>query len=116
MAQEDTEAGKFYNDAAIEYIRQTGKIITNTKNFDIIEKLKTFFCKVSDTILKFDDVNDKIKPENIKLIIKNNNEQILKLEYNKGLNIETFYGDFIILILLIRIIRKFFLIVQEKVL
>lgn len=71
MAQEDTEAGNFYNDAAIEYIRQTGKIITNTKNFDIIEKLKTFFCKVSDTILKFDDVNDKIKPENIKLIDEN---------------------------------------------
>lgn len=43
MAQEYTEAGKFYNDVAIEYIRQTGKIITNTKKFDVIEKLITFF-------------------------------------------------------------------------
>lgn len=102
MAQEDTEAGDFYNEAAIEYIRQTGKIITNTKEFDVIEKLKTFFCKVSDSILTFDDINEKINPKNIKLIQnkdknkdKNKNVQKLKLEYNKGINIETFYGDII---------------------
>ena len=46
--------------------------------------------------MAFDNINEKIKPENIKLIEnkgKNNNAQNLKLEYNKGMNIETFYGD-----------------------
>ena len=46
MAQEDTEAGDFYNEAAIEYIRQTVKIISDTKEFDVIETLKSFFLKL----------------------------------------------------------------------
>ena len=46
MAQEDTEAGDFYNESAIEYIRQTVKIISDTKEFDVIETLKSFFLKL----------------------------------------------------------------------
>lgn len=66
MAQEDTESVE-----SSHRIYQTkGKIITNANEFDAIEKLKTFFCKVSVSILKFDDINGKIKPENIKLEIK----------------------------------------------
>lgn len=50
-------------------------------------------------------MNDKIKPENFKLIdSENKNEQILKLEYNKGLLLKLSMEILIILILLLRII------------
>ena len=92
MAQEFTEAGDYYNDSAIDYIRKAGKIVVDAKEFDIIEKLKEYFCKVSETILKFESEKESIKPENIKLL---NDGQLLKLDYKKGIKLETFYGDII---------------------
>ena len=92
MAQEGTEAGDFYNDSAIDYIRKAGKIVVDAKEVDIIEKLKQYFCKVSETILKFENEKESIKPEDIKLV---NDGQLLKLDYKKGIKLETFYGDII---------------------
>ena len=43
MAQEGTEAGNFYNESTVDFIRKTGKIVVNAKPLDIIEKLKTYF-------------------------------------------------------------------------
>ena len=91
MAQDGTEAGDYYNESTIEAIRKTGKIIVNAKPFDIVDKLKTYFSEVSETILKF-ETNEKIKPDDIKLDEKN---QKLKLDYKKELKLETFYGDLI---------------------
>ena len=110
MAQEGTEAGDYYNESSINFIRKTAKIITNAKPFDIIDKLKNYFCKVSETILKFEDrttqikpelinneikaehIKDKIKSENIKLVEGNKK---LQLDYKRKLELETFYGDLI---------------------
>ena len=94
MAQEGTPAGQYYNESAIEYIRNIGKTVLNEKPFDIIEKLKTYFCEISETILKFENSSEKIKPEDIKYI-ENENEEKLVLQYKKELKLETFYGDLI---------------------
>ena len=92
MAQEGTEAGNYYNESTIDAIRKTGKIIVHAKPFDIIEKLKTYFSEVSETILKFENTKDIIKPDDIKLDEK---EQKLKINNKKELKLETFYGDLI---------------------
>ena len=73
MAQEGSEAGNYYNDAAIEFIRRQGEDFRNIKEFDLEDRLRKFFCNVSETILKFDDDNEKIIPENIKFEIDQDN-------------------------------------------
>ena len=35
MAKYGTEAGDYFNDSSIDYIRKTGTIVLNTKEFDI---------------------------------------------------------------------------------
>ena len=92
MAKYGTEAGDYYNDSAIDYIRKTGETVLHSKELDLIERLKEYFCKVSETILKFENPNEKIKPKDIKLINENGIDK-LKLDYKKKIELETFYGD-----------------------
>ena len=92
MAKYGTEAGDYFNDSSIDYIRKTGTIVLNTKEFDIIGKLKDYFCKVSETILKLESPNEKITPDMIKLI-DNEEPEKLVLNYKKKIELETFYGD-----------------------
>ena len=94
MAKYGTEAGDYYNDSAIDYIKKAGDTVFNTEEFDVIKNLKDYFCNVGDTILKLESPDEKIKPENIELI-KDNNRTKLILNYKKKIELETFYGDFI---------------------
>jgi hypothetical protein len=94
MAKYGTEAGDYYNDSAIDYIKKAGDTVFNTEEFDVIKNLKEYFCNVGDTILKLESPDEKIKPENIELI-KDNNRTKLILNYKKKIELETFYGDFI---------------------
>ena len=92
MAKYGTEAGDYYNDSAIDYIKKAGHTVFHAQEFDVIEKLKEYFCKVGDTILKLENPSESIKPENIEL---NDKQSKLILKYNKKIELETFYGDFI---------------------
>lgn len=94
MAKYGTEAGDYYNDAAIDYIKKAGDTVSNIEEFDVIQKLKEYFCDVGDSILKLESPDEKIKPENIELI-DDKKQSKLKLNYNKKIELETFYGDFI---------------------
>lgn len=94
MAKYGTEAGDYYNDSAIDYIKKAGHTILNTEEFDVIAKLKEYFCKVGDTILKLENPSEKIKPENIELINDKVATQLI-LRYDKKIELETFYGDFL---------------------
>ena len=94
MAKYGTEAGDYYNDSAIDYIKKAGHTILNTEEFDVIAKLKEYFCKVGDTILKLEYPSEKIKPENIELINDKVETQLI-LRYDKKIELETFYGDFL---------------------
>jgi len=94
MAKYGTEAGNYYNDSAIDYIKKSGNTVFNTQEFDVIKNLKEYFCNVGDTILKLESPDEKIKPENIELISDNKSSKLI-LKYNKKIDLETFYGDFI---------------------
>ena len=72
-------------------VKKEGNTSFHTGEFDVIENLKKYFCNVGDTILKFDE---KIKPENIELIDDGRQSKLI-LKYNKKIELETFYGDFI---------------------
>ena len=94
MAKYGTEAGDYYNDSAVDYIRKAGHTAYDALEFDVIEKLKEYFCKVGETILKLENPSESIKQENIELI-SNERQSKLVLKYNKKIELETFYGDFI---------------------
>ena len=44
MAREGTEAGNYYNDTTINYLRDNIIAIPKQSNFDVIEKFKKFLC------------------------------------------------------------------------
>lgn len=94
MAQDNSEAGEYYNESAIDYIRKTGNNNLNAKEFDIIDKLKNYFCNVSETIFKFNNPKEKIEEKDIQLI-ETQEGDILKLNYKKELKLDMFYGDII---------------------
>ena len=94
MAKYGTEAGDYYNDSAIDYIKKCGNTVFNTEEFDVINNLKEYFCNVGDTILKLESPDEKIKPEDIQLINDSKQSKLI-LNYKKKIELETFYGDFI---------------------
>jgi len=97
MAQEGSDAGNYYNDAAIEFIKRQGESFRNIKEFDLEDRLRNFFYNISETILKFDDDNERINPEYIKFEIDQDNADKGKivLDYQKNISLEIFCGDII---------------------
>jgi hypothetical protein len=94
MAQDGSEAGNYYNESAIDYIRKTGNNNLNAKEFDIIDKLKKYFCNVSETIFKFNNPKETIEIKDIEFIESQEGDK-LKLNYKKELKLDMFYGDII---------------------
>ena len=93
MSQEGTEAGNYYNESAIEYIKNIYISIKNAKQFNIIEKLKEYFCKFCEKMFKFQNLNDKIKPDDIQLIKNNDDNEKLILNYENDIIIDFFSCD-----------------------
>ena len=52
MAREGTEAGKYYNQSTIDFLKKQIIIETFTKNFDIIESFKKFLSMCSGTYME----------------------------------------------------------------
>ena len=50
MAKYGTEAGDYYNDSAIDYIKKAGHTILNTEEFDVIAKLNSLVKQVLKNI------------------------------------------------------------------
>jgi len=92
MAKYGTEAGDYYNDSAIDYLKKVGHIYSYTENFDVIRNLKEYYCNFADIVLKLENPNDKIIPENIELIDDGRQSKLI-LKYNKKIELETFCGD-----------------------
>ena len=90
IAKYGTQAGDYYNDSAIDYIKKVGNTVFSGESLDIIEKLKDYFCEISTKILKFETPEEKIQRDNIKFV---GNKLIL--DYKKKIELETFYGDFL---------------------
>ena len=87
FANEGSEAGKFYNDFALEFIENSFQFVTNIKSFNVIEKLKERFISLSNIILenknyqlmsKEDFLDDNNILNEKKFRLKNKKEIILK--------------------------------------
>ena len=88
FANEGSEAGKFYNNFALEFIENSFQNVTGIKPFDIIEKLKERFIDLSNILIERNKnyplitIKDFLDNDNIlkekKLRLKNKREIRLK--------------------------------------
>jgi hypothetical protein len=67
MGKEGSEAGNFFNEQTIEYIRYLIKAETRTKLFDVIEEVKQFLSFNSNLYMVKDNKDRPIKLEDIEL-------------------------------------------------
>ena len=97
MAREGTEAGKYYNQSTIDFLKKQIIIETFTKNFDIIESFKKFLSMCSGTYMEkpigIDDIEYDNKQK--KIIIKTKKKIILKKYFINEIGISNFYGKII---------------------
>ena len=85
MAEEGTEAGDYFNDTVIEYIKCCIISSTNLTQFDLLEQLKEFFIEFSDKFFF-----EKLKENDI--IIKNKNMKVIE---GKKFQIKDFCANFL---------------------
>ena len=92
MGKEGSEAGNYFNEQTIEYIRNLIKAETRTKLFDVIEEVKQFLSFNSNLYMVKDNKDRPIKPEDIELkedsdvtylVCKNKNFQLQECVINE---------------------------------
>ena len=88
IANEDSDAGKVYNQYAYNFLENVYNLISEPKKFDIFEQVKENFKKLSDTILN-DNIEDVSFTENEKIL----GDKIMKLDFNKKLSLKKCYTD-----------------------
>jgi hypothetical protein len=85
FANEGSEAGKFYNNFALEFIENSFQEITDIKSFDVIENLKERFIGLSKILME-NNINQIITTKdfiNYAQIIK---ERKIRLEKKRDIN------------------------------
>ena len=89
LANEDSDAGKFYNSFAYQFIERFYNLITKPKKFDVFEKVKENYEKIYDLFIADDIKEIKFNSyEDIKVNKK------IKLDYkNKELELKRCYMD-----------------------
>jgi hypothetical protein len=80
MANDDSDAGKYYNDSTIEYIKKQIIAYVNYSKFDIKNRVKEFLANVSNEIIDNQIEKDNIKIEGNKIIVNNINSTEVKLK------------------------------------
>ena len=105
-ANEDSEAGNYYNNFTLNFIEQSYMKVTDLKSFDIIESIKERFIEISKAIIERSEqfqlrdfcLNDKDNYKFIKLhdekeiILKKNLIEELCLSNLRGDAFEPFYN------------------------
>ena len=88
MANEDSEAGDFYNEYAYKFIENIYNIIIEPKKFDVFEHVKDNFKKLSKSFLIDNIDNNKFNEDII-------NDKVMKLNFdkNKELSLKKCYTD-----------------------
>ena len=81
MARENTEAGKYYNNSTINFLKKNVKAIAQQNKFDVIKKFSKYLCLYSSIYFDVPKIDEKLlekgqilKKENI--IIENNNFRV----------------------------------------
>jgi len=88
LANEDSEAGKYYNPYAYSFIENLYDLVPVSKKFDVFERIKENFKRLSSTILK-EKIEDASFNENENII----KDKIIKLKYEKDLSLKKCYID-----------------------
>ena len=88
MANEDSDAGKYYNPYVYKFIENAYNLIPNPKKFDILESLTSHFINISQTIL----INPYFDGSFIKkqFIVGN---KLIKLNFEDDLLLKTIFKD-----------------------
>ena len=92
FANEGSEAGKFYNNFALEFIENSFQEITDIKSFDVIENLKERFIGLSKILME-NNINPIITTKdfiNYAQIIK---ERKIRLEKKRDIILKRYYID-----------------------
>ena len=82
--EDGSEAGKYYNDSTITYIRNCIQAKADYKKFDVVQNLKDFFYGISSTI-----INEEINKKNY---VFNNDLNLIKL--NKSFTLKKLMCSF----------------------
>ena len=82
-ANEDSEAGNYYNESTLNFIENLYQNITNYKSYDVIDTIKDRYIEVSEDIIEKNEKNEIITKESFDsdpnlIKLKNNKEIILK--------------------------------------
>ncbi len=97
MAREGSEAGDYYNNSTIQFLRKKIKSFNQIKNFDIIESFKNYLSiasgKYMEKPLEIENIN--YDEEKKKFIIKSENKINFKKCYVDEIGISNFQGNII---------------------
>ena len=97
MAREGSEAGNYYNNSTIQFLRNQIKSFTKVKSFDIIETFKSYLSIASGTYMEkpIEIENIKYEEKEKKFIIKSKDKITFKKCYVDEMGISNFYGNII---------------------
>ena len=97
MAQEESEAGKYYNNSTIEYLRKQLIACTKSKKYDVIETFKSYLATVSGRYMEEEIKQESIeyKKDERKFIIKQDKPIKLKKCFIDEIGTPNFFGNVI---------------------
>ena len=97
MAQEGSEAGKYYNESTINYLRNQLIACTKTRNYDVIERFKSYLALSSGRYMEEEIKEESIeyKEDERKFIIKQDKPIKLKKCFIDEIGTPNFFGNII---------------------
>lgn len=88
MANDDSVAGKYYNDSCFQFIKNKAKLVRDFDEFNLEKRLKEFLSDISKKIIKG---GKSINPDDVEFT---DNKIKLKKEFG-NFDLNTFYGNII---------------------
>jgi HSP20 family molecular chaperone IbpA len=92
FANENSEAGKYYNQYTLDFIENSYLLINNLKSYDVIESIKERYIEVSKEIIEKNEKNEKNE-----IITKesfdNSNPKLIKLINAKEITLKKCFID-----------------------
>ena len=85
-ANEDSEAGKYYNNFTLDFIEQSYRYINNLGNYDVIQTIKERFIE------KYDEIVEKGEKINMNSF-ENSNPNLIKLKNEKDIILKQCFID-----------------------
>ena len=84
IANEDSEAGKIYNQYAYNFIKYVYNLISEPKKFDVLQQVKEKFKNLSHTFIKNDISNNQFIE---------NDKKLIKLDFEGDLSLKKCFTD-----------------------